>query len=161
MSTPTITLVGNILRGKGDHDIIQYSTSKNGKPYCRFRVIASDRRKNDDGTWGYGDSCARDCIAFGPLAEHIAQTITEKCEVVIIGHERDKQWTDQQNIKHYSQEIVVDHLGLSLQWETYMKASQQQQSTGFVGNATVQQQQAPASDPWDNAGEWSDGDMGF
>lgn len=150
MSTPTITIVGTILKRKGDHDIIQAGTGRSGKAYCRFRVIASDRRKQDDGSWAYGDSCARECVAFGPMAEHITASIHDKCEVIVIGRERDKQWTDQQGVTHYGQEVVVEDFGLSLRWDSYTKTGQQQQSSGFAGTARQQQTtaQPPASDPW-------------
>lgn len=150
MSTPSITIVGNVLKRKGDHDIVQYATGRSGKPYCRFRVIASDRRKNDDGSWGYGDSCARDCVAFGPMAEHIAATLTDKCEVIVIGRERDRQWQDQQGVTHYGQEVVVEDFGVSLRWDAWAKTGQPAQSSGFAGAARQQQTMAqpPASDPW-------------
>lgn len=163
MSIPTVTIIGTIRKAKGDNQAIQFGTGKSGKEWCSFRVLASNRVKNEDGSWGYGDSFGRKCVAFGPVAKHILTSVQEKQEVIIIGRERDTRWEDKQGVTHYESEIIVDHIGLSLRWDEFTKTGIQQQQSGFNPNyatpatngwaAAGQSAQQMGSDPWSNANE--------
>lgn len=154
MSTPTIILVGRIVKIKKDGNLFNAGTTKNGKNYIQFRILCSNRVKNPDGSWGYGASCSRTCEAWNDLATHIQNSIKEGDEYIVIGNESDDRFEDSSGVTHYTQKVNVREIGPSLRWGTaqLVNASQQygQRQAASAPAAAMPQQAGP--DQWSSSG---------
>lgn len=152
MSTPTIILVGRIVKIKKDGNLFNAGTTKNGKNYIQFRILCSNRVKNQDGSWGYGASCSRTCEAWNDLATHIQNSIKEGDEYIVIGNESDDRFDDSSGVTHYTQKVNVREIGPSLRWGTaqLVNASQQYGQRQTASAPAMPQQAGP--DPWGGSG---------
>nr|DAF79792.1 MAG TPA: Single stranded DNA binding protein [Caudoviricetes sp.] len=77
-----------------------------GKPMLNFNLSFYDG-KTADGKTKYGSIRVR---AFGPLAENIAKTITEKDRYIVEGHLSADKW-EKDGQKHYQLVVIADDIG--------------------------------------------------
>lgn len=152
MSTPTIILVGRIVKIKKDGNLFNAGTTKNGKNYIQFRILCSNRVKNPDGSWGYGASCSRTCEAWNDLATHIQNSIKEGDEYIVIGNESDDRFEDSSGITHYTQKVNVREAGPSLKWGTAQLVNANQQAGPRQASTTPAMAPQAGSDPWGSSG---------
>jgi len=57
-------------------------------------------------------------VAFGSLAEHLAESCSKGARIVVAGRFDDERWTDRRGIERTSQRIIVDACGPDLRWAT-------------------------------------------
>lgn len=156
MSTPTITLVGRIVKIKKDGDLYRAGTTKTGKNYIQFRILCSNRVKNEDGSWGYGASCSRTCEAWGPIAANIQNSLKEGDEYIVVGTESDERFEDSSGLIHFTQKVNVREAGPSLRWgvaqlvDTNQQYGQRQAAPAPAAAPAMRPQ--AGNDPWSGAG---------
>ena len=79
MSTP-VNLTGRVVADP------ELRFSAKGSPVGRFTVVTSRRvRDSATGEWSDADTSFWDCVAFGQLAENIAESLVKGTAVIVSG----------------------------------------------------------------------------
>lgn len=107
----TVTLVGNLTR---DPELRFTST---GKAVANAGMAITPRRLVD-GQWVDGDPNFFDLTVWDAQAENFAESCVKGTRVIVMGRLRYRSWDDDQGNKRSKVEVVVDHVGPSLQWAT-------------------------------------------
>lgn len=134
-----LTFEGNIT---GD---IQLRQTQQGKPFAAFSIAHNGRRFNaQTNQWEDGVTTFLNCVAFGALAQNMAQTIGKGCRVIAVGTLQQHNYTDQQGAQRSSMELACDTVGVDLRGQTaqVMKSSPQQSQGGQPYQQPPQQAQA-------------------
>lgn len=135
MST-SVTLRGRLTRDP------EMRFSAKGNPVANFAVVTSRRFKNDQsGEWEDRDTTFWDCIAFGQLAENIAESLAKGTAVVVTGNAFQEEWEDKTGQKRRSLKVTVDDVAPSLRFASAKITRAERQ-------ADRQQPAAAAKDPW-------------
>jgi single-strand DNA-binding protein len=137
MSTP-VTLRGRLA---ADPEM-RYSAQ--GKPVATFTVMTSRRvRDPQTGEWSDRDTTGWRCVAFGDLAEHIAESLEKGTAVIIDGHAAQEEWETRDGEKRRSMKVTVDDAAPSLRW-----ASAKVTRASRSKPAQQQGQGKPTEGPW-------------
>jgi len=140
MSTP-VTLTGRLTA-----DPEMRYTAK-GSPVARFSVVTSRRVRDDQsGEWSDADTSFWDCVAFGQLAEHVAESLVKGTAVLVMGRAAQRTWETKEGEKRRSIEVTADEVAASLRFATckVMKAERTRPTGGNGGQADA--------GPWANEG---------
>lgn len=133
MSNPEITIIGRLA---ADPEFKEFG---NGT-IAKFRVITSDRRKNEDGNWVDINTSGWNIVAWNNLAESCRNVIAKGQEVVVIGIIKEDSWTDKEGTTRKTVEVNASSVAVT----TYavQRAAKK--------NAPHQERQlVEASSPWD------------
>ncbi len=101
MNLNKVFLFGNFTR---DPEIRQ---TPGGQPVCKFG-IATNRTFNDASGQKRDQVEFHNLVAWGRQAEVIAQYMKKGSSMLVEGRLQTRSWQDQQGVKHYRTEIVVD-----------------------------------------------------
>lgn len=106
MSNPTTTIIGRIgtdpeFKTFGDRAIV------------KFRVITSDRRKNDNGVWEDLNTSGWNIVAWGSLAESCKNIIEKGQEVIVMGSMKEDSWTDKDGNPRKTTEVNASSIAVS------------------------------------------------
>ncbi|MBO5870506.1 MAG: single-stranded DNA-binding protein [Clostridia bacterium] len=101
MAFNRVILVGNLVADP------ELKTTPNGISVIRFR-IAVNRRFTRAGEQPQTDFF--DITAWRQTAEFVARFFTKGRPILISGTLQNRNWTDNNNVKHYSVEIVADEV---------------------------------------------------
>lgn len=107
----TSTLVGNLT------DEVELKFGASGVAMAKFNLASSRRWKDADDKWQEKTSFFR-CVAFGTLAENIAETAVKGTRMFVIGRMEQSTWEDDQGEQKTSWEFTVEEAGPSLVWAT-------------------------------------------
>ena len=127
-----------------------------GMPICSFRAVASSRKKNEQtGEWADDKTSWVTVTTFQSLAENVAESVQKLDLVTVIGRLEVQEWTDQENNKRITVNVIADSIGPALRWAT-AKVSQTQRNGGSQSGPPQQQQSRPqrqsgpppGGDPW-------------
>lgn len=127
-----------------------------GMPICSFRAVASSRKEEPKGSGNWVDDRTAwvTVTTFQQTAENVVESIQKGDLVVVLGRLEVQEWTDNENNKRISVNVVADTIGPSLRWST-AKVSQAPRTNG--GGPPQQQQsqqwqrppqQQSGGDPW-------------
>lgn len=108
----TITLVGNLTRDPE----IRYTT--NGNANARLGLAVNYRKKNRDTNEWEDNPSFFNIVAWGELAEHVADTVTKGHRVVVVGRLEQRTWETDEGEKRSVVEIIADEVAPSLRWAT-------------------------------------------
>ncbi len=135
----SITFDGAIYPIKKGAETLDLAFGASGKAYLNF-TVATYGGKDRDG--GNKDKLYHRCVAFGDLAENIAESCKAGDEVIVVGSLESNNWTpDDGGEKRYGTQIMVDMLGISLRWDT--GKSNKMWSDGPQAQATATPQSPP------------------
>lgn len=89
---------------------------QSGTPICRMRVVASDRRLNQQTKeWEDGDTLWIDVTAFKQLAENVVESVQKGDLVVITGKIKTEEWEDRESGQKRSKiAMIADSVAASL-----------------------------------------------
>ena len=134
MSTQ-VTLRGRLVK----EPEIRYS--QKGNAVTRFTIVCSRRvRDPQTGEWSDADTSYYDCVAFGQLAEGIAEQ--EKGTALIVqGTMAQESWTDKEGQPRKSWKVTTDDAAVSLR-------SASAKVTKSTWGKPASQPSQPAEDPW-------------
>jgi len=90
--------------------------SEKGNAFLKIRGVAKDRVRDANGTWGDGDPCFIDLVAFGKNAENMFDSVRKGDSVMAYGKLEQKEWTDKEGTKHNSYRLNCETLGVSVRW---------------------------------------------
>lgn len=106
MSNPSITIVGRI---GTDPEFKNFG----GNNIVKFRLITSDRRKNEDGKWEDVNTSGWNIVAWNNVAESCKGILEKGQEVVVIGTAKEDSWTDSSGLTRKSVEINASNIAVS------------------------------------------------
>lgn len=110
MSTP-VTLRGRLTRDPE----MRYSAA--GKPVVKFAVVTSRRVKDQQsGEWSDADTTFWDCVAFGQLAENVAESLEKGTAIVVTGNAAQEEWETKEGEKRKSMKVVAEDVAPSLRF---------------------------------------------
>jgi single-strand DNA-binding protein len=135
MSTQ-VTLRGRLTRDPE----LRFSAS--GKPVTTFAVVTSRRFKNQDtNEWEDRDTTFWDCVAFGDLAQNVADSIEKGTAVVVTGNAAQEEWETKDGQKRRSMKVVAEDVAPSLRF-----------ASAKIAKAGRSKPDNPATeqDPWAN-----------
>ena len=106
MSNPEVTIIGRIgtepeYRNFGNNNIV------------KFRVITSDRRKNDEGVWEDANTSGWNIAAWNKLAESSKNILEKGQEVIIIGSMKEDSWTDKDGNVRKTTEVTASNVAVT------------------------------------------------
>jgi len=100
-----------ILGRLGIEPDVRYTKDK--KTVANFTVATSENWKDDNGDPQERTEWHR-VVMFGPLADIARQYLNKGSKVLIEGQNRTRDWLDNDNVKRYTTEIIVDSFNGSL-----------------------------------------------
>jgi single-strand DNA-binding protein len=106
MSNPEITIVGRLAADPEFRDFGNNSVAK-------FRVITSDRRKNEDGNWVDVNTSGWNIAAWNNLSESCKNVLAKGQEVIVIGSVKEDTWTDKEGNSRKSVEVTASNIGIT------------------------------------------------
>jgi single-strand DNA-binding protein len=113
MNETTLTIVGN-LTAEPD---LRYLPS--GAARASFTAASTPRRfDRQQGEWTDGDALFLRCVTWGPLAEHVAESLSKGDHVVVNGRLRQRSFETAEGQRRQVVELEVDDLGVSLRYAT-------------------------------------------
>jgi len=86
----------------------EFSQTPSGVSYCRFRV-AIDRRFADK-TTGERQADFIRCVAWRQTADFVSKYFSKGKMIIVEGSLRNNDYTDSNNVKHYSYDVVADNV---------------------------------------------------
>lgn len=100
-----VMLIGNA----GKDAELRYTSS--GIPQSQFSLAVNNRRKNQAGEWEDQTEWFN-IIIFGDQAERVSQYITKGKQLYVEGRFQTRNWDDDQGVKHYRTEVIVNTVQL-------------------------------------------------
>ena len=98
-----VVLIGRITADP----IIRYSQGQNGNNTAIARyTLAVDRKFKKEGDQQTADFIS--CVAFGKLGEHAEKYYNKGLKVAVEGHIQTGSYTNQQGVKVYTTDVIVD-----------------------------------------------------
>lgn len=101
MAFNRVILVGNLVRDP------ELKTTPNGVSVTRFS-IAVNRRFTRQGEQPQTDFF--DVVCWRQTAEFVSRFFTKGRPILVSGQLQNRNWTDNNNVKHYATEIVADEV---------------------------------------------------
>ena len=153
MSTPTIILVGRIVKIKKDGNLFNAGTTKNGKNYIQFRILCSNRVKNPDGSWKVTAHPAHAPAKHGTISPRTSRTASRKAtstsssatSPMIVSRIRPASPTTRRR-------STSGEAGPSLKWGTAQLVNANQQAGPRQASTTPAMAPQAGSDPWGSSG---------
>ena len=113
MSINTTILVGNVT----DSPELRFLPS--GKAVANFTVADTPRFQDPtSGEWKDGEALFQRVVAWGDLAENVAETLRKGTRVVVAGRLMQKSFTNNEGAKHAYTEIRAEEVAASLKYAT-------------------------------------------
>jgi len=90
--------------------------SQSGTAVARLRVVASDRKKNEQtGEWEDSDTLWLDVTCFNKLAENLCESVQKGDLLLVRGKLRTEEWDDRETGQKRSKiAMIADSVGASL-----------------------------------------------
>ena len=108
MSNPNIVLSGRIGTD------IETRTMSDGTQKAKFRLITSDRKKNDRGDWEDVNTSGWTVVAWDKLANRVVDNLSKGDPVIIQGTIKEVSWIDQEGNKKKSTETRASDIAINL-----------------------------------------------
>jgi len=108
MSNPNIVLSGRIGTD------IETRIMSDGTQKAKFRLITSDRKKNDRGDWEDINTSGWTVVAWDRLAEKAIKSLSKGQLVTIQGQIKEVSWLDQEGNKKKSTETRAYEISLNI-----------------------------------------------
>lgn len=96
---------------------VELRFSNQGKPWVKVRAVAKDRKRDQSGQWVDGDPLWIDVVAFGDLANNIAESVDKGDSIVVTGRLEQQEWTTDSGEKRSAMRILADTCGVNLRWK--------------------------------------------
>lgn len=159
-----ITVVGNATKDP------ELRFTPSGAAVAKFTVASTPRTYNKQTqAWEDGSTLFLPVSVWRQQAEHVAESVTQGCRVVIQGRLSQRSYEDKQGVKRTVYELDAEEVAVSLRSAT---AKVTKASSGGGGQQAYQQARATSSqegrqDPWTQpapagqAGAWGNDEPPF
>lgn len=141
----SIALQGNIYpKGRDDNDL-ELRFSPSGVAVINFNLSCYTHKDNDVNQY-----TSYRCVAFGELAEHIAESLAKGDNVIAFGRIQANNWETKEGDKRYDQEVIIDELGPSLRWglATVQRTERQDRGSGGASQPKARDSYGPDEAPF-------------
>lgn len=138
-----VTVVGNLTAAP------ELRYTNNGTAVANFRV-ASVPSVYRDGQWVDGDGVYINCSAWKQVGENAVESLSKGMRVIVTGRLKQRSW-EKDGAKRTETYIDVDEVGPSLKFARTQVSKTGASKPKDSGWLSQQQNQAPASDPWNSA----------
>jgi single-strand DNA-binding protein len=108
MNSTTVTFAGHLA------DAPELRFTPHGRAVARVRVAVNSRFQNGEGAWVDGATSWHTVQAWGPLAEHLAESVAKGDRVLVHGRLEQRDYTTDTGEKRTTWEVTADEIGLSL-----------------------------------------------
>lgn len=152
MSTPTITIIGNLTA-----DPVLRQT-RNGGMCASFTIAANNARRNQQtGQMEQEGSFFVSCTAWEKDWSHIATNaangLHKGMKVIAYGQIEQRPYTDRNGVQRQSTDMTVYEIGVAMsKYAVNIPSSQTQAATapaaGYAQQPSQQSAQTPGADPW-------------
>ncbi|TDH47933.1 single-stranded DNA-binding protein [Mycobacterium eburneum] len=113
MSANTITISGNVTADP------ELRFTPSGKAVANFTVADTPRYLDEaSGQWKDGEPLFQRVVAWGDLAENIAETLARGAAVIVTGRLNQKSFQNSEGEKKTYTEIRAEDIGASLKYAT-------------------------------------------
>ena len=112
MADNTITVVGNITRDP------ELKFLNSGQANVKIAVAVSRRWQNRQTQEWEERTSYFDVVAYGPMAENVANSLQKGSRVIVSGRLEQRSWETPEGEKRYAIEINADEIAPSLRWAT-------------------------------------------
>lgn len=112
----SVTIVGNVKLDTGNNAYVPGEGNKNSR--YQFSIAVTPRVKNPNtNQWEDGVTTWHNYVtAWGPIADNAHASLKNGDQVIVIGHNQTREYTDKEGNKKVSTNVVADFIGLSLRW---------------------------------------------
>lgn len=153
-----VTLVGNVTT---DPEIKHTDT---GKTLAIFNIATNLRKRDSSGQWVDNGTLYDRCVAWGLVAEAVANNIKKGDPVIILGQYRDNSYDvearDPQGNpitkRIHAKQLVVERIGHDLRWGT-ARFERRSVSQGYSGGAGAPAYQGQGPQSGSPAAGWGGG----
>ena len=126
--TSNLTIVGNLTKDP------ELRSTPTGQATASFGIAVNRRWQNrQTNEWEEATSFF-DVVAWGSLAENLADSVHRGDRVVVEGRLDQRSWENNQGEKRSKVEIVADEIGPSLRWATAKVEKTERKSPGDSAN---------------------------
>jgi single-strand DNA-binding protein len=108
MSAQSIHLTGNLTADP------ELRFTQGGRPVASFTVAVNARFRDAAGEWKDGDPFFQRCVAWGKLAENVAESVERGSSVMVTGRLEQRSWEAEDGSKRYAVELIVAEVGVTL-----------------------------------------------
>ena len=108
----------------------EFRQTTSGIPVCRFRIAVNRQKQKDKEQ----QADFINCTAWRSTAEFIARYFSKGSKIVVEGQLRNNDYTDQNNVKHFSMDVLVEGVEFG-----------ESKGTGGGSQPQTYQQQQPAA----------------
>lgn len=108
----------------------EFRQTTSGIPVCRIRIAVNRPKQKDKEQ----QSDFINCTAWRSTAEFIARYFSKGSKIVVEGQLRNNDYTDQNNVKHYSMDVLIEGVEFG-----------ESKGTGSGSQPQTYQQQQPAA----------------
>lgn len=108
MSNPNVVISGRIGTD------IEEKIMTDGTLKTKFRIITSDRKKNDFGDWEDVNTSGWTVVAWGRLAEKVTKSLSKGQLITVQGQIKEVSWIDQEGNKKKSTETRASEISLNI-----------------------------------------------
>lgn len=88
-----------------------------GTPVASLGIAENERKKDQHGNWTDGDTTFYSAVAWGVMAEAVAEDLSRGDAVVATGAMKTRKYTDKQGEEKTVWEVTLDDIGPSLKWK--------------------------------------------
>jgi single-strand DNA-binding protein len=112
--------VNNILITLAGHtaDAPEVRFTPTGKAHARMRVAVNERYQNGAGEWVEAGTSWHTVIAWGRLAENVAESVGKGDRVLVHGRLAQREYETEAGDKRTVWEVTADEIGISLRHAT-------------------------------------------
>ena len=108
MNATLVTFAGHLA------DTPELRFTPNGKAIARVRVAVNSRYQNQAGEWVDGTTSWHTVQAWGPLAEHLADSVGKGDRVLVHGRLEQREYQTDTGENRTTWEVTAEEIGLSL-----------------------------------------------
>ena len=94
---------------------LTFGTAK-GTAIAKIGIAENERTRGEDGQWKDGEPSFFEAVAFGPMAEGIAEELAKGMPVVATGRMKQRSYVTKEGEKRTVWEFHLTDIGRSLKW---------------------------------------------
>ena len=133
----SINLVGNLTK----EPLLKYAA--NGNALATLSIAVNRRWKSQQTGESTEVVSFFSVVAFGPLAENVAASLTKGDRVVVSGRVDQRSWQDDEGVRHTTFEVVADEVATSLRFCTALLTKAIRTQSAMEGEALPVAEHSP------------------
>lgn len=109
----SIALAGKVYPKTRDETTLELRYSASGTAFINFNLSCWTHKDGDENQY-----TSYQCVAFGEMAENMAESLEPGDDVLAFGRIQANNWTTDDGDRRYGQKVVIDEIGPTLRWST-------------------------------------------